>query len=141
MPKRDSHLPEGLSERLHQIIDEELKNASDRLHDRVSFLFRFANMDESEAAIKVLEKHGEPMRLETVARELMNGGIWPEATQSKGSTPEVEVRRSLGRAAKHAAKICFVGETKEIIWIAGMEIPQHWTKPLHRLARVRPSNY
>lgn len=115
MPKHD--LPDDIAQRLDEIV----QRFSASLRDEVGRLFRFANMDEVAAAIKLLEEHGQPMHVDEIVKELMGGGIWRQATGSKGSSSAGEIRRSLSQSVRHGVKLCYVDREKEIIGLPGRD--------------------
>ncbi len=46
------------------------------------------------------------------------GGIWRPATESYGSSVDVEMRRSISRAASHGVNLRFFEREKELIGLA-----------------------
>jgi hypothetical protein len=114
MPKRESELPADISARLDQAIARCAAN----LRKEVAAMFRFANMDEIEAAKAFLEECGKPMPLSEIVEGLKAGGIWRPATESYGSSVDVEMRRSISRAAAHGVNLRFFEREKELIGLA-----------------------
>jgi hypothetical protein len=107
----NSKLPEDIAARLDKIIDRYAAT----LRKEVGNLFRFANMDEVPAAVELLKERQHPMPVDEIVSELMAGGIWREATGSKGSSAAGEMRRSISQAARHGVNLKYVDREKEII--------------------------
>lgn len=114
MRRKEPELPPDISARLDQAI----ARFADGLRKEIAALFRFANMDEVEAAKTFLQEHGKPMRLDAIVEALKAGGIWRPATESYGSSADVEMRRSISRAAAHGVNLKFFDRKKEIIGLA-----------------------
>jgi hypothetical protein len=104
-------LPDDIAARLDEAIERFAKN----LRAEVGNLFRFANMDEVPAAVELLKERDGPMQVDQIVAELMAGGIWREATGSKGSSAAAEMRRSISQAARHGINLTYVDREKEII--------------------------
>lgn len=104
-------IPEGLARRLDELVDA----LRDTLRKEVGKLLRFANMEEVPAAVKLLTEKAEPMQVDEIVKELMAGGIWRDATASKGSSAAGEIRRSISQAARHGVNLRYVDRDKEII--------------------------
>lgn len=83
--KPDSELPDDISQRLRDVLTRTMKEATDKICDEVSRMFRFASMDEVQAAHQVLTKNGTPMKLDEIVEELKGGGLWRMPTRSQGS--------------------------------------------------------
>ena len=112
--QRSSSLPEELSARVDSLLDRLMTTLREQLRTEIRRMFEFAGKDDIEAAAIVLKENG-PMALEDVAKELLARGIWREPTGAKGSSAEVEIKRSLGQAARHAVTIKFVDRDKQIL--------------------------
>lgn len=120
MAKSESELPDDISRRLESAIARVMTEATDKLRAEVGRMFRFANMDEPDAARIVIEENGGvPMKMEDIVEKLKAGGIWGSATGSQGSSADGEIKRSLGRAAAHGLKgnsdITWIDQDKEVI--------------------------
>ena len=115
MPKNDSGLPGDISARMDEVMDRVIAEARAKLRSELHRMFRFANMDEVQAARQVLEDHGRPMSLNEIVEELKAGGIWRTATGSVGSSADSEIKRSIGRAAAHGVNIRYIDREKDII--------------------------
>lgn len=113
--QRSTSLPEELSERVDSLLDRLMTTLREQLRGEIRRMFEFAGKDDIEAAAIVLKENGGPMPLEDVAKELLARGIWREPTGAKGSSAEVEIKRSLGQAARHAVTIRFVDRDKQIL--------------------------
>jgi hypothetical protein len=112
--QRVTSLPEELSARVDSLLDRLMTTLREQLRGEIRRMFEFAGKDDIEAAAIVLKENG-PMPLEDVAKELLARGIWREPTGAKGSSAEVEIKRSLGQAARHAVTIKFVDRDKQIL--------------------------
>ena len=112
--QRSTSLPEELSARVDSLLDRLMTTLREQLRTEIRRMFEFAGKDDIEAAAIVLKENG-PMALEDVAKELLARGIWREPTGAKGSSAEVEIKRSLGQAARHAVTIKFVDRDKQIL--------------------------
>jgi len=108
-------LPEELSARVDSLLDRLMATLREQLRAEIRRMFEFAGKDDIEAAAIVLKENGRPMPLEDVAKELLARGIWREPTGAKGSSAEVEIKRSLGQAARHAVTIKFIDRDKQIL--------------------------
>ena len=113
--QRSTSLPEELSARIDGLLDRLMATLRDQLRTEIRRMFEFAGKDDIEAAAIVLKENGGTMALEDVAKELLARGIWREPTGAKGSSAEVEIKRSLGQAARHAVTIKFVDRDKQIL--------------------------
>lgn len=113
--QRSTSLPEELSARVDSLLDRLMATLREQLRTEIRHMFEFAGKDDIEAAVIVLKENGGPMPLEDVAKELLARGIWREPTGAKGSSAEVEIKRSLGQAARHAVTIKFVDRDKQIL--------------------------
>jgi hypothetical protein len=113
--QRSTSLPEELSARVDSLLDRLMATLRDQLRTEIRRMFEFAGKDDIEAAAIVLKENGGTMALEDVAKELLARGIWREPTGAKGSSAEVEIKRSLGQAARHAVTIKFVDRDKQIL--------------------------
>jgi len=113
--QRSTSLPEELSARVDSLLDRLMATLREQLRAEIRRMFEFAGKDDIEAAAIVLKENGGPMALEDVAKELLARGIWREPTGAKGSSAEVEIKRSLGQAARHAVTIKFVDRDKQIL--------------------------
>ena len=112
--QRSTSLPEELSARIDSLLDRLMTTLREQARIEIRRMFEFAGKDDIEAAAIVLKENG-PMALEDVAKELLARGIWREPTGAKGSSAEVEIKRSLGQAARHAVTIKFVDRDKQIL--------------------------
>ena len=112
--QRSTSLPEELSARIDSLLDRLMATLREQARTEIRRMFEFAGKDDIEAAVIVLKENG-PMALEDVAKELLARGIWREPTGAKGSSAEVEIKRSLGQAARHAVTIKFVDRDKQIL--------------------------
>lgn len=115
MPKSDFELPGDISARLDAALTRAMAEATARIRTEVQHMFRFANMEEVQAARQVLEEKGEPMTMDEIVEELKAGGIWRPATGSIGSSADSEIKRSIGRAAAHGVNIRYINRENEII--------------------------
>jgi hypothetical protein len=113
--QRSTSLPEELSARIDSLLDRLVTTLREQMRTEIRRMFEFAGKDDIEAAAIVLKENGGPMALEDVAKELLARGIWREPTGAKGSSAEVEIKRSLGQAARHAVTIKFVDRDKQIL--------------------------
>jgi hypothetical protein len=113
--QRSTSLPEELSARVDSLLDRLMATLREQWRTEIRRMFEFAGKDDIEAAVIVLKENGGPMPLEEVAKELLARGIWREPTGAKGSSAEVEIKRSLGQAARHAVSIKFVDRDKQIL--------------------------
>lgn len=129
MPKAGLELPEDISQRLESAINrcmDNLRTEVQRLRAEVLQLFRFANMDEIEAAKIVLEEKGDPMPLTAIVEGLKGGGMWRLPSGAKGSRADTELKRSIARAATHGLKgksdIIWVNQKEEIIGLTPSDV-------------------
>ena len=99
--KSGSALPDDISRRLKDVLTRAMKGATDKIYVEVTRMFRFANMDVVQATHQVLEEKGAPMKMDEIVEELKAGGIWRPATRAQGSSADVELKRSIGKAASH----------------------------------------
>ena len=113
--QRSTSLPEELSARIDSLLDRLMTTLREQARIEIRRMFEFAGKDDIEAAAIVLKENGGPMALEDIAKELLARGIWREPTGAKGSSAEVEIKRSLGQAARHAVTIKFVDRDKQIL--------------------------
>ena len=113
--QRSTSLPEELSARIDSLLDRLMTTLREQARIEIRRMFEFAGKGDIEAATIVLKENGGPMALEDVAKELLARGIWREPTGAKGSSAEVEIKRSLGQAARHAVTIKFVDRDKQIL--------------------------
>src|SRR6478609_8058518 len=115
MPKNDSGLPGDIAARMDEVLNRVVDELRAKLRLELHRMFRFANMDEVQAARHVLEDHGGPMSLNEIVEELKAGGIWRTATGSVGSSADSEIKRSVGRAAAHGVNIRYIDREKDLI--------------------------
>lgn len=104
MSKISSKLPDEIEERLQQLVDR----FAAQLRQEVAEMFSLANVRGTKeiardiaAARIVLEENESPMYRDDLVKELMRRGVSRPKGGSAGSTPESEMRRTIGRAASH----------------------------------------
>lgn len=118
MVKQESELPDDISRRLEAALTRAMGEATQKIRAEVGRMFRFANMDEVQAARQVLEEKGQPMKLDEIVEELKAGGIWRPASGSLGSSADTEIKRSVARGAAHGVNLKYIDRDSEIIGLA-----------------------